>query len=176
MQRRSQQPRMTHPYVCHLPVLRYEYISRRSAVSCSCLRAACRWVVTLDRRRVSRSRSHGRCPASQRICACNAGREDQEALSLRALPACLPVAKLPRIMYGHGNGRPAGRQLFSAGTVVAATLLAGAREPRGEPVCQRAPWCVWCPPAVSIHLYCTRPAASSRDPSTEHFFFSLERA
>jgi hypothetical protein len=140
MQRRSQQARMTHPYECHLPVLRYEYISRRSAVSCSCLRAACRWVVTLDRRRVSRSRSHGRCPASQRICACNAGREDQEALSLRALPASGKIAT----HHVRARQRPAGRPAAFLGWYGGRGHVAcrGARAARGACLPARAVVCV----------------------------------
>jgi len=49
---------------------------------------------------------------------------------------CLPVAKLPRIMHGHGNGRPAAFLGWYGGRGHVACR--GAREREPVPVCQPA--------------------------------------
>jgi len=112
-------------------------ISRSAVCVCVCpacaLRAACRWVVTLHRMQAS----HGRTDEVQPRSACNAGREDQEALarslslalSLRAL-ATIAACQCQNWHASCARQRRAGRQraFLSAGTVVAATLLAGVRE------------------------------------------------
>lgn len=108
--------------------------------------------------------SHGRCPASHG--ACNAGREeDQEALLVRCQWQNCHASCIWQ--------RPPAFSRLSAGTVVAATLLAGpgAREGldregslsasastrRGVCPCRRS--------IPSALLYCSRPAPGARRPA-----------
>ena len=132
-----------------------------SSANLSCLAACVRRAVGWSRLIAGESRSHGRCPASQRM-QCNAGREDHEASSLSSC-AALPVAKLPRIM--HGNGRPAAFLGWYGGRGHVACR--GAREREPVPVCQHAPWCVVCARVDPLSVLYALGAASSRDPSTK---------